>query len=161
MGDVLLQPFTPGRDINLGSENVGALSFTQGELNQVTTDDLRVGNPSAGPVTGFNSVSTPTTVNTFEAVGNNTTITILASQVAGLSAVTIPPPKLDTTSFSGASISTDEAAQILPAGSIGTLWLLLPFPPAEEKHYVLEDQSKWTSGRIAAVGSTTGPQSPK
>jgi hypothetical protein len=84
-----------------------------------------------------------------------------SAALAGLSSVTIPAPKLDTSTFSGAAVSTEEAAQILPAGSIGTLWLLLPFPPPEEAQYKVEEQSKWTSGRIAAVGSTAGPQSPR
>jgi hypothetical protein len=82
-----------------------------------------------------------------------------AAALAGLSSVIVPVPKLNTSTFSGAAVSTEEASQILPAGSIGTLWLLLPFPPPEERNYKVEDQSKWTSGRIAAVGSTAGPQS--
>ena len=88
-------------------------------------------------------------------------LTVLATALAGLSSVIVPTPKLDTTSFSGANVSAEEAAQILPAGAIGTLWLQLPFPPNEEKRYKVEDVSKWTSGRVAAVGSTAGPQSPK
>jgi hypothetical protein len=83
-----------------------------------------------------------------------------SASLAALSSAITPAPKLDTSSFSGSSVSTDEAAQILPAGSIGTLWLQLPFAPSSERRYKVEDLSKWTSGRIAAVGSTTGPQSP-
>jgi len=83
-----------------------------------------------------------------------------SAALSGLSSVTIPAPKLDTTSFSTAALSAKDIDEILPAGSIGTLWLLLPFPPPEEEAYKVEN-AKWTSGRIAAVGSTAGPQTPK
>jgi hypothetical protein len=80
------------------------------------------------------------------------------SIINDISVFNIPLPKLDTISYSGASISVDEAAKILPPGSIGTLWLQLPFPPEKEPVDKVEDNSKWTSGRLAAAGSTAGPQ---
>jgi len=85
----------------------------------------------------------------------------LSSSLANLSQVEIPVPRLDTTTFSAAAISLDQAAKILPPGSIGTLWLQIPFPPVTEKHYRIEDVSKWTSGPLAAAGSTSGPQVPR
>ena len=62
------------------------------------------------------------------------------------------------------SLSTrmlEEAAKMLPPGSIGTLFLQVPFVPVEEKKYKVEEVSKWTTGRIAASGTTAGPQTPR
>jgi hypothetical protein len=160
-GNVLLQPITTGRNIVLGSKDPTALSFVQTELDKVTANDLRVGNPDSGAVSGFNLVTIPPNVKTFEAAGNNETISILSAQIAGLSAVTIPAPRLDTSTFSGATISAEEAAKLLPPGAIGTLWLQVPFVQTPEDRYRIEDVSKWTGGRVAAAGTTTGPQTGK
>ena len=85
----------------------------------------------------------------------------LSSSLADLSQVEIPVPRLESTAFSTASMSLDQATKILPPGSIGTLWLQIPFPGVKEENYRVEDISKWTSGPIAAMGSTSGPQMPK
>jgi hypothetical protein len=50
---------------------------------------------------------------------------------------------------------------MLPPGSIGTLFLQVPFVPVEEKKFKVEEVSKWTTGRIAASGTTAGPQTPR
>jgi filamentous hemagglutinin family protein len=160
-GNVLLQPITTGRNIVLGTKDANALSFTQPELDKITANDLRVGNPNSGGVSGFNLVTIPPNVKTFEAAGNNTTISILSAQIAGLSAVTIPAPRLDTSTFSGSQITAADAAKLLPAGAIGTLWLQLPFVQEPEDRYRIEDVSKWTGGRVAVAGATTGPQTAK
>jgi hypothetical protein len=92
---------------------------------------------------------------------NGGTASLLSQAIANLSQVNIPVPKLDAISYSGASISTDVAAQLLPPESVGTLSLQLPFPRERQSLYKIEDISKWTSGRLAAAGTTTGPQSPR
>jgi hypothetical protein len=160
-GDVLLQQITSGRNILLGGKDVNALSFTQPELENIKTRQLQVGNTDAGAVTGFNSVQKPTSIKDFIAVGNKTTISIASGQIAGLSAVTIPAPRLDTSTLSGGEVTGDDAAKLLPAGAIGTLWLQLRFPPVPEERYRIEDISKFTGGRVAAAGATAGPQTAK
>jgi hypothetical protein len=158
---VLLQPLTTGRNISLGAEVSGSLSLKQSELNEITAAVLQIGNPNAGSSTGLSSVQRPLTVDLLTVVGNGATIEVLSSQIAGLSAVTVPEAKLDSTTFSGSEMSSEEAGKILPSGSIGTLWLQLPFERKPDAHYRIEEMSKWTSGRVAAAGTTIGPQSPK
>ena len=72
--------------------------------------------------------------------------TIAASAaLSALSSVVIPTAT-DTSSFSAAALSTEEAAQILPAGSIGTLWLSSNFRPRKrnvEDRGTLE-MDQWT-----------------
>jgi hypothetical protein len=80
----------------------------------------------------------------------------LKSSLAGLSVVNIPLPKLETVSFSGATIDAEEAAKILPPGCIGVLALQVPFPKSEEEAYQIEKYSKWThQGIMAALHRTT------
>jgi hypothetical protein len=158
---VLLQPLTTGRNLNLGSEDAGSLSLKQSELNEVTSAVLQVGNVNAGSANGVNAIQRPLTVDILDVVGNGSTIQVLAGQLASLSAVTVPGAKLDSTTFTGSEVSSEEAGKILPSGSIGTLWLQLPFEHKPESTYRIEEMSKWTSGRVAAAGTTTGPQSPK
>ncbi|HUR45555.1 MAG TPA: hypothetical protein VMZ27_06695, partial [Candidatus Saccharimonadales bacterium] len=160
-GDVLLQSLNPNRDIVLGAKVPGKLSFSQDEVNRVTTDQLQIGNTDAGGISGFNTVTKPDSIKDFIAVGNGTTISIASGQIAGLSAVTIPAPRLDSSTFSGSQVTAEEAAKLLPAGAIGTLWLQVPFVQTPEDRYRLEDVSKWTGGRVAAAGTTTGPQTGK
>jgi hypothetical protein len=45
--------------------------------------------------------------------------------------------------------------------AIGTLFLQVPFVAVEAKKYKVEDVSKWATGRIAASGTTVGPQTPR
>ncbi len=156
-----LEPYSAGWNINLGSEVAGYLSLKQSELNEVTANILQIGSLTTGNIFGEGSVVRPLTVNTIQFVGSGGTIQISSDQLAGLSQVEIPVPRLETTTFSTASISLDQAAKILPPGAIGTLWLQIPFPPAKEENYRIEDISKWTSGPLAAMGSTSGPQVPK
>jgi hypothetical protein len=92
---------------------------------------------------------------------NDVSANLLNQAIANLSQVNIPLPKLDAISYSGAAISTDVAAQLLPPESVGTLSLQLPFSRSQQSLYKIEDISKWTSGRLAASGTTTGPQSPR
>jgi hypothetical protein len=156
--NVLLQPVTAGRAIVFPT-TPGALSFSQGELNQITADTVQVGNSFAGPVSGGHSVS-PISFNKLIIIGGGQNLQTLSEQVAGLSAVSgvVLAPKLRTVNLTGATVSSEEAAKILEPGAIGTLWLQLPFPQNKEENFVIEDIGKWTSGRIAAAGTTTGPQ---
>ena len=86
----------------------------------------------------------------------------LAGQLASFLAGTVlPTPRLEVASYSGGTIDLEEAAKLLPPGSIGTLFLQVPFVPVEEKKYKVEEVSKWTTGRIAASGTTAGPQTPR
>jgi hypothetical protein len=160
---VLLQPFSFGLDMNLGTPEVaGRLSLTQDELDQVRANVLQVGNTTAGTPFGANTVVKPATVNQLVLVGSGGTIQVLSEQLAGLLAGTIIPiPKLNVSTFSSASLDAEAAAKILPPGSIGVLFLQVPFVSGDEVNYKVEDFSKWTGGRMAALGTTTGPQSPR
>jgi hypothetical protein len=160
--NTIFQPLTAGQVANLGSSFVaGDLNLSQAELNEVTANVLQIGNNSSGAPLGVGLVVAPITVNQLLIIGGNASFTILSQQLAALSAVAIPAPKLDVAQFSGAALSLDEASKILPAGAIGTIWLQLPFPHEKKRVYKVEDMSKWTSGRVAAVGGTTGPQTPR
>ena len=68
-------------------------------------------------------------INQFIITGDDLFKVIVANQVALLSTVEIPGLRTDTTIFSGAQISADEATKLLEAGSIGTLWLQVNFFP--------------------------------
>ena len=162
---------TSGRSVTL--YDVNGITFgpqgsaISGDLS-VTTGDTGTIDFSGSPITtvgGNLTVNAGGDLNGTYSVAGAVSITVggqnngsLSSSLSGLSAVEIPVPRLETTTFSTASISVDEAAKILPPGSIGTLWLQIPFPPTEEKNYRIEGASKWTSGPIAAMGSTGGPQ---
>ena len=160
--NTIFQPVTPGQIANLGPSFVaGDLNLSQAELNEVTANILQIGNNASGAPLGVGLVTAPLTVNQLLIIGGNSSITILSQQLAALSAVEIPAPKLDVAQFSSAALSLDEAAKILPAGAIGTIWLQLPFPHEKKRTYKVEEISKWTSGPVAAVGGTAGPQMPK
>ena len=156
--DVFLQAVTAGRPITF-PKAAGAFGFDQGELNLISADTVQVGNSSAGPVSGGHNVS-PISFNKLVIIGGGQNLQTLSEQVAGLSAVSgvVLAPKLRTVNLTGAAVTSEEAAKILEPGAIGTLWLQLPFPPSKEEHLVIEDIGKWTGGRIAAAGTTTGPQ---
>jgi hypothetical protein len=162
IANVLLQPRSSSRGIHAGAgEQAGVLNLTEEELRNVTGHILQVGNHTVPSLQHDGTILKPDSVDQLLLVSSGTTIQVLSEQVAGLSAVTIPAVKLDTTSFSIAMISSEDAALLLPLGAIGTLWLQLPFPPPESEEFKIESLSKWTSGRVAAAGTTTGPQSPK
>jgi len=60
---VTIQPQTPGRPIDLGTESTGSLSLTDVELNRLTADAVEIGSPSAGDITvsaGIDLKSAPT-----------------------------------------------------------------------------------------------------
>ena len=160
--NTIFQPLTAGLVANLGPSFVaGDLNLSQAELNEVTANILQIGNNASGAPVGIGLVTAPITVNQLLIIGGNASFTILSQQLAALSAVAIPAPKLDVAQFSSAALSLDEASKILPAGAIGTIWLQLPFPQEKRRIYKVEEISKWTSGRIAAVGGTSGPQTPR
>jgi hypothetical protein len=59
-------------------------------------------------------------------------------------------------------MSNEEAKRLLPESSIGELFLQLPMRPSlEVLSAKVEENSKWTTGRVAASGSTAGPQTPQ
>jgi trimeric autotransporter adhesin len=160
--NTILQPFTAGISANFGPTPIaGDLNLTQTELNKVTANVLQVGNNLSGAPANANLVVAPLTVNQLLILGGNSSITLLSQQLAALSAVETPAPTEQIAQFSSASLSLDEASKILPAGAIGTIWLQLPFPHETARTYKVEDISKWTSGPMAAVGSTAGPQTPR
>lgn len=158
VANTIFQPFTTGLSANFGSPIAGDLNLTQTELNQVTANVLQIGNNLSGAPANANLVVAPLTVHQLLILGGNSSITILSQQLAALSAVETPAPTEQIAQFSSASLSLDEASKILPAGAIGTIWLQLPFPHETTRTYKVEDISKWTSGPMAAVGSTAGPQ---
>jgi len=82
--------------------------------------------------------------------------------LSALSSVNIPLPKLESFSFASATMSNEEAKRLLPESSTGELFLQLPMQPSfVELRARVEENSKWTSGRVAASGSTAGPQTPQ
>lgn len=161
-GNMLLQPFSLLRPLHFGPTDVaGSLNFSQGELDHITAHDLTIGNINTGPISGNATVIKPVTVGALHILGGGIQIDVqlFANQLASLLAGAIlPVPRIEVTSFSGAAIDVTEASKILPPGSIGTLFLQVPFVAVEEKKYKVEDASKWTTGRIAASGTTVGPQ---
>jgi hypothetical protein len=161
-GNMLLQPFSLLRPLHFGPTDVaGSLNFSQGELDHITAHDLTIGNINTGPISGNATVVKPVTVGSLHILGGGIQIDVqlFANQLASLLAGAIlPVPRIEVTSFSGAAIDVTEASKILPPGSIGTLFLQVPFIAVEEKKYKVEDASKWTTGRIAASGTTVGPQ---
>jgi filamentous hemagglutinin family protein len=161
-GNMLLQPFSLLRPLHFGPTDVaGSLNFSQGELDHITAHDLTIGNINTGPISGNATIVKPVTVGSLHILGGGIQIDVqlFANQLASLLAGAIlPVPRIEVTSFSGAAIDVTEASKILPPGSIGTLFLQVPFVAVEEKKYKVEDASKWTTGRIAASGTTVGPQ---
>jgi filamentous hemagglutinin family protein len=164
-GDVVLQPVTIGRDIHFGTdERANALNLSQAELDRISARQLTIGSLTAGDVTGAHSQPPNVTVSPINilSAGARTDFDVVANQLSSLLAGAIlPVPKLEVTSFSGAAIDASEAAKILPPGAIGTLFLQVPFISVEAKKYKVEEVSKWTTGRIAASGTTAGPQTPR
>jgi hypothetical protein len=164
-GNTLLQPLSLLRPLHFGSTDVaGSLNFSQGEIDHITAHDLTIGNINTGPITGGATIVKPVTVGALHILGGGIQIDVqlFANQLASLLAGAIlPVPRVEVTSFSGAAIDVQEASKILPPGSIGTLFLQVPFVPVEEKKYRVEEISKWTTGRIAASGTTAGPQTPR
>ena len=161
LATVLLQPFTANRTITMGTKIPNAFSLTQNELNEVTSKILQIGNTLVANILGKTSVTTPLDVLQLVFVDTQTTTLASSSQLAGLLAGAIlPAPKVQVASFSGAVIDVEAAAKILPPGSIGVLFLQVPFPPGHQELYKIEDVSKWTAGRITAAG-TSVPQSAK
>ncbi len=109
-------------------------------------------------------MSKPGSVVNFQIVNGSSIVNVqsLFGQLASFLAGTVlPTPRLEVASYSGGAIDLEEAAKMLPPGSIGTLFLQVPFVPVEEKKYKVEEISKWTTGRIAASGTTAGPQTPR
>jgi len=163
--DTLLQPVSNGRNLHFGPTDVsGDLNLSQTELNHVTAHTLTVGNSSSGDIVGANSVTKPPSVDIFHIIGGTSILNVqsLAGQLASfLAGTSLPTPRLEVSSFGGAAIDLEKAAKMLPPGSIGTLYLQVPFVAVEEKKYKVEEVSKWTTGRIAASGTTAGPQTPR
>jgi filamentous hemagglutinin family protein len=163
--DTLLQPVTPGRDLHFGSpDSPTALNFTQGELENITAHTLTIGNSTAGNIVGAGAVSKPVHVVNFQIVNGSSIVNVqsLFGQLASfLAGTALPTPRLEVATYSGGAIDLEKAAKMLPPGSIGTLFLQVPFVPVEEKKFKVEEISKWTTGRIAASGTTAGPQTPR
>jgi len=164
-GNMLLQPLSLLRPLHFGPTDVaGSLNFSQGELDHITSHDLTIGNINTGPISGGATIVKPVTVDALHILGGGVQIDVqlFANQLASLLAGAIlPVPRVEVTSFSGSAIDVQEASKILPPGSIGTLFLQVPFVAVEEKKYKVEEVSKWTTGRIAASGTTAGPQTPR
>jgi hypothetical protein len=161
VANTIFQPFTAGVSANFGSPIAGDFNLTQAELNEVTANVLQIGNNLSGAPVNAQFVVAPLTVHQLLILGGNSSITLLSQQLAALSSVETPTPSLQVADFSSASLSLDEASKILPAGAIGTIWLQLPLPHETARTYKVEDISKWTSGPMAAVGGTAGPQIPR
>jgi len=163
--NTLLQPVTIGRRMHFGAgENLNEFNLNQNELNLISAHTLTVGNTSAGDIDGGVNVTKPDSVQIFTIINGTSVQNVqsLAGQLASFLAGTVlPTPRLEVASYSGGTIDLEEAAKLLPPGSIGTLFLQVPFVPVEEKKYKVEEVSKWTTGRIAASGTTAGPQTPR
>jgi hypothetical protein len=166
--DILLQAVSPHRNLHFAANNTadtgGELSFNQDELNNIHAHTLTIGNTAAGDINGIGTVSKPGTVEIFRVIGGSSSVSVqaFASQFASfLSGTALPTPRLEVTTFSGAAIDLDEASKIMEPNAIGTLFLQVPFVPVNEAKYRIEEGSKWTTGRIAASGTTAGPQTPR
>ncbi|MCL4207254.1 MAG: autotransporter-associated beta strand repeat-containing protein [Pirellulaceae bacterium] len=78
---VTIAPITPGREINLGTEDDDRLSLTDAELDQITADVLRIGNATAGLMIINGHIDT---------AGTDTLHLISGTVVVGQSVVTEP-----------------------------------------------------------------------
>jgi hypothetical protein len=163
--NTLLQPVSTGRRMHFGAgENLNEFNLNQNELNLISAHVLTVGNTSAGDIDGAVTLNKPESIQIFTIINGTSqqNVQSQAGQFASFLAGTVlPTPRLEVASYSGGTIDLEEAAKLLPPGSIGTLFLQVPFVPVEEKKYKVEEVSKWTTGRIAASGTTAGPQTPR
>jgi len=141
-----------------GRNNWTRLTATGGAVQVLDVDDVDIGQKAQ--ITVDDCTSPLPAGSIVKLFGGTATIQVAANSFAALAAVDIPVPKPDTASFGGSDMSAEDAAKILPSGSIGTLWLqVVPLSkPEEKRNYKVEDASKWVSGRVAAFGSTAGPQ---
>src|SRR5262249_34322956 len=107
---VLLQPFSAGRPINLGTKTAGQLSLTGAELNRVTAALLSIGNAAAGAITVSSAISP----------ANAATLTLVsASSISGSGTVTVANFRLTSggaITLTGANDVTNLAANISGAG---------------------------------------------
>jgi len=90
--------------------------------------------------------------------------TTLAQQLAGITYLDIPVPRLSLTELElGANIDTGKAQEQYGPSSIVTYYLQVPFPKKRFSlnRLKLEEQSKWIGGQLAVSGSTAGPQTPR
>jgi len=144
-----------------------------GELHRISANTLVIGSATV------NQAAVDPLLHIHNAPGNNTdsaglidvnfiilpanqfALRSFAEEFASLSSVNIPLPKLESFNFSGANLTAEEAKRLLPEGSTGELFLQLPMPKLQQAQFKVEDNSKWTAGRVAASGSTAGPQTPQ
>ena len=159
----LVQPQTTPWSISFDANNQNnALFLSQDEVNRFSAKTLQIGNITVLPIIGRDHISKPGSVLQLLLVDNSRTTQVFNSQLAQLLAGAIlPVPKLDLTSFTGATIDAEAAAKILPPGSIGTLFLQVPFAEPERTTYKVEDVSKWTGGLLSIAGTTSGAQTPR
>jgi filamentous hemagglutinin family protein len=134
-------------------DNAGSLIMTgiadQGQNVTLTG----IGSPPPNLIISGTFQSLTPTLNNWNVIG---AINVLSSDLAALSTVVIPAPVLNSSSFSSASLSVDEVSKILPPGSIGTLWLELPFEKKKAPHYKVEDVAKWMSVPVTSVSTEGG-----
>ncbi len=176
-GTVRLQPVTGGQKIHFGNNHEdNSMNFSQAELDRIAAHELfvgSVGTVDAGDSSGTHNTGRPGDDGKFHFdipfdndhvlnAGRRGASATVANQLSSLLAGAILPiPRLEVTSFSGSGIDSADAAKMMEPDAIGTLFLQVPFVPVEEKKYKVEEISKWTAGRIAASGTTAGPQSPR
>jgi hypothetical protein len=171
--DVWLQPVN-NVNVVVGGNIPGGdatLVLNSTELHQITANNLFIGHQFVPLLTQDVSLHIqpgnvfdqdgPLNQNNIILLSARSAIADLSAALAGLSEVNIPLPKLEAFSFSGANVTAEEARKLLPEGSIGELFLQLPMPVVEEAKYKVEENSKWTPGRVAASGATAGPQTPR
>jgi hypothetical protein len=56
---------------------------------------------------------------------------------------------------------SEKLKEMFGQAAIATSFLEVPFPPKMREQSQIEEQSKWTPGSLAVMGSTAGPQTPK
>jgi filamentous hemagglutinin family protein len=176
-GTVFLQPIT-GTIIDVGGISPAGQGdpfvIDSAELHNISANTLVIGSANVNqaavdPLLHINNApgnnfdtGGPIDVNFIILPANQFALRSFAEEFAALSSVNIPLPKLEAFNFASAGMSNEEAKRLLPESSIGELFLQLPMRPSMEVLSAkVEENSKWTSGRVAASGSTAGPQTPQ
>jgi hypothetical protein len=138
--------------------NGNVLSLT----GQNVVNALAIQAPNAAVPIFNNTVSADTTKMIDGIAGvsgvNVTVFNAAAQSQASLSNVEIPLPHRYTVNFESGGVET-VPTKVTP-GSIWTSYLDVPFPSSDkaERARRVEDASKFMSGSLAILGSTTGPQ---
>ncbi len=90
-------------------------------------------------------------------------INTVPEQLAAIAFVDIPIPRPSSGNFGLGEIKPGAWTDLFGQGAIGMSYLEVPFPnpPLSLGFFEIEEQSKWTPGQLAILGSTTGPQSPR